>query len=67
MRYKNNVLDKLVRAEGILMRIDLEVSRGMHQDKILQSIEDLKEQLESIRGMIQVEPDDFEQQFSPNR
>jgi hypothetical protein len=67
MRYKNNVLDKLVRADGILMRINLEVSRGMSQNTTLQTIEDLKEQLEEIRGMIQVEPDDFEQQFSPNR
>jgi hypothetical protein len=67
MRYKNNVLDQLVRAEGILMRINLEVSRGMSQNTTLKTIEDLKEQLESIRGMIQIEPDDFEQQFSPNR
>lgn len=67
MRYKNNVLDKLVRADGILMRINLEVSRGMPQNTTLQTIEDLKEQLEAIREMIQVEPDDFEQQFSPNR
>ena len=66
MRYKNNVLDQLVRAEGTLMRINLEVSRGMPQNTTLTTIEDLKEQLESIRGMIQVEPDDFEQQFSPN-
>jgi len=39
----------------------------MPQNTTLQTIEDLKEQLEEIRGMIQVEPDDFEQQFSPNR
>ena len=67
MRYKNNILDQLVRADGILMRINLEVSRGMPQNTTLQTIEDLKEQLEAIREMIQVEPDDFEQQFSPNR
>jgi hypothetical protein len=67
MRYKNNVLDKLVKADGILMRINLQVSRGMSQDETLKTIEDLKEQLGSIREMIEVEPDDFEQQFSPNR
>ena len=31
------------------------------------TIDDLKEQLGSNREMIEVEPDDFEQQFSPNR
>jgi hypothetical protein len=67
MRYKNNVLDKLVKADGILMRINLQVSRGLSQDETLKTIEDLKEQLGSIREMIEVEPDDFEQQFSPNR
>jgi hypothetical protein len=67
MRYKNNVLDKLVKADGILMRINLQVSRRMSQDETLKTIEDLKEQLGSIREMIEVEPDDFEQQFSPNR
>lgn len=67
MRYKNNVLDKLVKAEGTLMRINLEVNRGMPQDTTLKTIEELKEQLESIREIIEIEPDDFEQQFSPNR
>jgi hypothetical protein len=67
MRYKNNILDKLVKAEGTLMRINLEVNRGMSQDTTLKTIEDLKEQLESIREFIEIEPDDFEQQFSPNR
>ena len=67
MRYKNNILDKLVKAEGTLMRINLEVNRGMPQDTTLKTIEELKEQLESIREIIEIEPDDFEQQFSPNR
>ena len=67
MRYKNNILDKLVKAEGTLMRINLEVNRGMPQDTTLKTIEALKEQLESIREIIEIEPDDFEQQFSPNR
>jgi hypothetical protein len=67
MRYKNNILDKLVKAEGTLMRINLEVNRGMSQDTTLKTIEALKEQLESIREIIEIEPDDFEQQFSPNR
>lgn len=63
MRYKNNVLDKLVQTEAIVNRVQLEVNRGMNQNKVLESIEQLKEQIEKVREIISVEPDDFDQQF----
>ena len=63
MRYKNNVLDKLQATDTAVNRILLQVNRNVSQDEILDSIESLKESLESIREIISVEPDDFEQQF----
>jgi hypothetical protein len=63
MRYKNNVLDKLVTVDTAVNRIQLQVNRNIDQDQILESIETLKESIESIREIISVEPDDFEQQF----
>ena len=63
MRYKNNVLDKLVTVETAITRIQLQVNRNISQDQILESIDALKESIESIREIISVEPDDFEQQF----
>jgi division protein CdvB (Snf7/Vps24/ESCRT-III family) len=63
MRYKNNVLDKLVTVDTAVNRIQLQVNRNINQDQILESIDALKESLESIREIISVEPDDFEQQF----
>lgn len=66
MRYKNNVLDKLTQLEIAINRIQAQVSRGIAtQDDISDSIENAKERLESIREIVSVEPDDFEQQFAP--
>jgi hypothetical protein len=63
MRYKNNVLDRLVQADAAVLKVMFQVNRGMAQDDIIDSIEQLKENLEGIREMISIEPDDFEQQF----
>ena len=65
MRYKNNVLDKLVQLETAVNRFHIQVNRGGTQDDVNQSIETLKEQIEQIREMVSIEPDDFENQFAP--
>jgi hypothetical protein len=65
MRYKNNVLDKLVQLETAVNRVHIQVNRGGTQDDVNQSIETLKEQIEQIREMVSIEPDDFENQFAP--
>jgi hypothetical protein len=63
MRYKDNALNKLTQLEAIAGKIQLQVNRGVAQDSILETIEQLKEQIETVREIISVEPDDFEQQF----
>ena len=65
MRYKNNVLDKLVQLETAVNRVHIQVNRGGTQDSVNESIETLKEQIEQIREMVSIEPDDFENQFAP--
>lgn len=65
MRFKNNVIDKLMQLDATANRVNLQVSRNMPQDDILESIQFLKQEIESIRDMVSMEPDDFEQQFSP--
>jgi hypothetical protein len=67
MRYKNNVLDKLVQLGTTVSRVEIQVNRGGSQSDVNESVERLKEQIESIREMISIEPDDFENQFSPKR
>jgi hypothetical protein len=63
MRYKNNVLDKLVQTEAIINRVQLQVNRNVEQDQILESIDQLKVQIENVREIVSIEPDDLEQQF----
>ena len=67
MRYKNNVLDKLVQLGTTVSRVDIQVNRGGSQNDVNESIERLKEQIESIREIISIEPDEFESQFAPKR
>jgi len=67
MRYKNNVLDKLVQLESAVNRVNIQVNRGGTQDNVNESIEVLKEQIEQIREMVSIEPDYFENQFAPKQ
>ena len=64
MRYKNNVLDKLTQLESTVTKIQFQVNRGISQDQILDSVENLKEQIEKTRDMVSLEPDEFAQQFA---
>ena len=65
MRYKNIVLDKLVQLGTTVNRVEIQVNRGGSQSDVNESIERLKEQIESIREIVSIEPDEFEQQFRP--
>ena len=67
MRYKNTVLDKLTQLGTTVSRVDIQVNRGGTQNDVNESIELLKEQIESIREMVSIEPDEFEQQFAPKQ
>lgn len=67
MRYKNNVLDRLMTLDTAVSRIDVLVNRGGTQEQVNEAIEKTKEAIEAIREMISVEPDDFEQQFAPRQ
>jgi DNA-binding transcriptional regulator YiaG len=64
MKYKNNVLDKLTQIESVVTKVQFQVNRGVEQDTILESIEELKEQIEKTREMVSLEQDDFAQQFA---
>jgi DNA-binding transcriptional regulator YiaG len=64
MKFKNNVLEKLMQIEAAANRIQLQVNRGMDQEQTLESIETLKEHIEKTREIISLEQDDFAQQFA---
>jgi hypothetical protein len=64
MKYKNNVLDKLVQLEATVNKVKFQVNRGIGQDQVLESLDEVKEQIEKTREMVSLEADDFAQQFS---
>jgi peptidoglycan hydrolase CwlO-like protein len=63
MKYKNNVAEKLNQLEATVNRVQFQVNRNADQDLTLESINDLKEQIEKLQEMISLEQDDFAQQF----
>jgi len=67
MRYKNNVLDKLNQLDTTVNRLQILINRGLDQEQLSDTNTSLKEQIEGIREMISIEPDDFEQQFAPRQ
>ena len=64
MRYKNNVLEKLEQMNVTSNKIQFQVNRGISEDQLLESIEQLKEQIEKAREIVSLEADEFEQQFA---
>jgi hypothetical protein len=64
MKYKNNVLEKLTQIEAVVTKVQFQINRGVDQDTVLESIENLKEQIEKTREIVSLEQDDFAQQFT---
>ena len=64
MKFKNNVLDKLVQADTLVNRLVIQVNRNHSKDEVVETITKLKEQVESIREIVSLEQDDFAQQFA---
>jgi hypothetical protein len=64
MRYKQNMMGKLEQAEALVSRLDIQLSRNASQEQIFETLEALKEQLDSAKEMVSIESDDFEQQFA---
>jgi hypothetical protein len=54
MRYKNNVIDRLGQLDAIANRIQFQINRGGTQEQVSESVEILKEQIESLREVISV-------------
>jgi len=63
MRFKNNVIDRLVQIESTLKRIQVQLNRGASGNDISETVNDIVTQVESVRELIFTENDDFDQQF----
>ena len=64
MRYKNNVLDKLNQQDALVNRLAVQLNRNSNREEVMETLTQLKEQIESTREIVSIESDDFAQQFA---
>ena len=64
MRFKNQVIDGLTQAQNIGQRLQFQVNRGMSQDEVVNTVEQLKAQLEKIKELVSIEAEDFDFGFN---
>jgi hypothetical protein len=64
MKFKTNILEKLSQLDATVSKAKFQVNRGMDQDQILESLDQVKEQIEKINEIVSLEQDDFAQQFA---
>jgi hypothetical protein len=59
MRFKNQVIDGLTQAQNIGQKLQFQVNRGMSQDEVIETVDQLKEQLEKVKELVSTEHDEF--------
>lgn len=64
MKFKTNILEKLNQLDATVNKAKFQVNRGMDQDQILESLDQVKEQIEKINEIVSLEQDNFAQQFA---
>lgn len=64
MKFKANILEKLNQLDATVNKAKFQVNRGMDQDQVLESLDQVKEQIEKINEIVSLEQDDFAQQFA---
>jgi hypothetical protein len=60
MRFKNNVIDRLTQVESTLKKIQVQLNRGASGNEISETVDDIVNQVETIRELIFTENDDFD-------
>jgi predicted RNA-binding protein with EMAP domain len=64
MRFKNQVIDGLTQAQNIGHKLQVQVNRGMSQEELIETVEQLKEHLEKVKELVSTEHDDFDFAFN---
>jgi hypothetical protein len=59
MRFKNQVIDGLTQAQNIGQKLQFQVNRGMSQEEVIATVDQLKEQLEKVKELVSIEHDEF--------
>ena len=64
MRFKNQVIDGLTQAQNIGHKLQVQVNRGMSQEELIETVDQLKEHLEKVKELVSTENDDFDFVFN---
>jgi len=64
MKFKTNILEKLNQLDATVNKVKFQVNRGVDQDQVLESLDQVKEQIEKINEIVSLEQDNFAQQFA---
>jgi hypothetical protein len=64
MKFKANILEKLNQLDASVNKVKFQVNRGVDQDQVLESLDQVKEQIEKINEIVSLEQDNFAQQFT---
>lgn len=64
MRFKNQVIDGLTQAQNIGQKLQFQINRGVSQEEVSNTVDQLKEQLEKIKELVSTEADDFDFSFN---
>lgn len=59
MRYKEQVMNQVEKAENLVRSIETLINRNETRETVLDALKILKERIEQIRSQVSVEPDDF--------
>lgn len=59
MKYKDNAVNRISQLDASVARIVFQLNRREPLDSVLNSLEALKSQIEELRQMVELEPQDF--------
>jgi hypothetical protein len=64
MRFKNQIIDGLTQAQNIGQKLQVQVNRGISQEELIETVDHLKEHLERIKELVNIEHEDFDFTFN---
>jgi len=59
MRYKEQTLNAIEKTDNLLKLIQAQINRGESRDTVLQTLERVKENLEEVRSLVNIEANEY--------
>lgn len=59
MRYKEQTLNNVEKVENLLKLLESQINRNERREEVLTTLENVKEKLENVKSLIEIESDSF--------